>query len=337
MVNRTSVWFLISGIGCAATISTAAFGQSFAKAEPLERVSLSSQTGVLRKVISAGDRMYLLDTQNHQIHIFSGTKATTVGQIGNGKGDLYQPFDFTVDDQHRIYVKDGGNRRIQMFDTQQHDMGSFPDTPKSLGLAVNARGEIFLGQPQLGSLISVYDAHGKRLRSFGALLLPSSIYGARFKRFDGYTTAFNRVRIATDDSGNVWAAFVYLPLLYKFDALGHFLFQKRLQYPELDPVVASVGVQPPPPEYASMNFDGIQMTVVIGDLTYDRRSKNVLLLLGNDRTIVLDGAGRDLYGMRPAAEVGSLQNVAVRDNGDILVTVFGSPKLYRFPSPKEAR
>ncbi|HXA18662.1 MAG TPA: 6-bladed beta-propeller [Thermoanaerobaculia bacterium] len=331
------MWFLISGIGCAATISPAAFGQSFAKAEPLERVTLASQTGVLHKVISAGDRMYLLDTQNHQIHIFSGTKATTVGQIGNGKGDLYQPFDFAVDESQRIYVKDGGNSRIQMFDAQQHDMGSFPDNPKSLGLAVNARGEIFLGQPQLGSLISVYDTHGRTLRSFGAPVLPSVIYGARFKRFDGYKTAFNRVRIATDESGNVWAAFVYLPLLYKFDALGHLLFQKRLQYPELDPVVASVGVQPPPPEYASMNFDGIQMTVVISDITYDRRSKTVFLLLGNDRAIVLDGTGHDLYGFRPAAYVGALQNMAVQDNGEVLVTVFGSPKLYRFQLRKEGR
>jgi len=335
MTNRTGVWFLISGIGCAAAISPHTSAQSFAKTAPLERVTVASQNGVLRKVISAGDSVYLLDTQNHQIHIFTGTKVTTVGQIGNGKGDLYQPYDFAVDEGQRIYVKDGGNRRIQIFDAQRRDMGAFPDEPRSLGLAVNSHGEVFLGQPQLGSLISVYDAHGKRLRSFGALVVPSSVYGERFKRFDGYMTAFNRVRIAADESGNIWAAFVYLPLVYKFDARGNLLFRKRLQYPELDPVVASVGVQPPPQDYASLNFDGIQMTVVNRDITYDRHSKTAFLLLGNERTIVLDGTGRDLYGLRPAIDVGNLQTLSVRDNGDILVTVFGSPKLYRFPSRKE--
>ena len=335
MTNHARIWFVACGIAGAA--GAPGLAQSFAKTSPIERVILASDTGMLRKVMTAGGRLYVLDAQNHRILIYSGKNVASVGRIGNGKGDLYQPFDFTVDERLRVYVKDNGNHRIQMFDAQNRYVGAFPDDPKSLGLAVNARGEIFLGQPQLGHLISVYDAQGKKLRGFGTLVRPSAILGEGFKRFDGYQAALNRVRIASDELGNVWAAFVYLPLVYKFDPQGKLLFQKRLQYPELDPVISSVGAQPPPQNYASMNFDGIQMTIVIRDVTVDRRSHTVFLLLGNERAIVLDRDGRELYGLRPDVDHGNLQNLAVSDNGDILATIFASPNLYRFPARKEVK
>jgi hypothetical protein len=338
MSHGTRTWLLVlSIVASAAAIPAQLFAQSFAEPAPVERFTLASKTGVLRKVMTVGDRVYVLDTQNHRILVYDGKNVTTVGGIGNGNGDLYQPFDFTVDDGHRLYVKDAGNHRIEMFDSQERYLGAFPEDPKSLGLAVNAQGEIFLGQPKLGHLITAYDTKGKRRRSFGALVRPSAINGPAFKRFDAYTPAFNRVRLATDEAGNIWAAFVYLPLVYKFDAHGNLLLQKRLQYPELTPIVSSVAVQPPAQDYASMNFDGLQLTIVVRDISYDRRTKSVFLLLGNERTVVLDAGGRDLYGLRPSIYLGNLQNLTVRDNGDILATVFASPNVYRFPSRKEVK
>ncbi|HEV8433328.1 MAG TPA: hypothetical protein VGR95_07940 [Thermoanaerobaculia bacterium] len=302
--------------------------QTVAQAVSIEKLNLSAGTGVLRKVIARGDRVYVLDAQNHHVLVVKNGSTVTIGGIGNGPADLYQPFDLAVDSQSRIYVQDHGNKRISIFDDKGTSLGGFPDTPKSLGLAVTRTGEVLLGQPQLGSLISAYDKSGHRIRSFGALVRPSEIYGPSYKRFDANVAMFNRVRIATDDDGNIWAAFAYMPLVCKFSPAGQLLMRKKLEYPELAQVIASVGVQPPSDAFASMNMDGVQLTMVTRDIEYEPHSRRVLVLLGNERTLVLDNAGRDVSGFRPAKFVGNLQNVWMRESGEVLFTVYASPAVY---------
>ncbi len=321
---RKTLTFLILTFGIAPVMAA----QTVAQAVPVEKVKLSADTGMLRKVIARGDHLYVLDAQNHHILLLRNGRTTAIGGIGNGPADLYQPFDFAVDAQSRIYVQDHGNKRIAIFDERGTSLGGFPDAPKSLGLAVTRGGEILLGQPQLGSLISAYDKGGHRLRSFGALVRPSAIYGPSFKRFDANVTMFNRVRIATDDEGNVWAAYTYMPLVCKFSPSGQLLVRKKLDYPELAQVVAAVSVQPPPAEFASMNLDGVQLTMVTKDIEYEPHSRRVLVLLGNERTLVLDNAGREVSGFRPAKYVGNLQNVWMRESGEVLFTVYFSPAVY---------
>jgi hypothetical protein len=287
-------------------------------------------TGVLRKVIARGDRVYLLDEENHRVVIVSGSLATTVGQIGNGPGDLYQPFDLEVDAHGRMYVEDDGNSRISIFDASGRSLGGFRDTPKSMGLAVNAAQEIYLGRPQLGNLVTVYDHTGQKLRSIGAIVRPSSLLGPAFTRYDGRPVAFNRVHIALDDQGDVWVAFAFLPLLEKFGPDGRLLLAKRLTYPELQPVIAAMNKPPGSrPPNAEMNFDGLQLPLVTRDVAWDARAKRVLLLLGNERTVVLDPTGRDLASFFPDRDGGNLQNVSATSNGDVLASIFGAPYPYR--------
>jgi hypothetical protein len=307
-----------------------ALAQSAAVPVSITRSPAPIQTGVLRKVVARGDRVYLLDAENHRVVVVSGSFATTLGQIGNGTGDLYQPFDLDVDSNGCVYVQDNGNSRIAIFDPNGRPLGGFPDTPKSMGLAVNAAGEIYLGRPQLGSLFTVYDRSGRKLRSVGAIVRPSSILGAAFARYDGSAAVFNRVHLAIDDAGNVWVAGAFLPILYKFGPDGRLLLEKRLTYPELQPVIAAFS-QPPGsrPPNAEMNFDGLQLPLVTRDVAWDARAKHVLLLLGNERTVVLDAAGHELSGFFPDRDGGNLQNVSARSNGEVLASIFGSPYPYR--------
>ncbi|HSY47181.1 MAG TPA: hypothetical protein VLC46_00050 [Thermoanaerobaculia bacterium] len=309
--------------------------QSMAVPVSITRAQLSVQTGVLRKIVARGERVYLLDAEHHRIAVVSGSSTVFVGQIGNGAGDLYQPFDLDVDGKGRVYVQDNGNARIAIFDANGRSLGGFADSPKSMGIAVNEAGDVYLGRPQLGSLVAVYDRSGRKLRSFGTVVRPSSILGREFSRYDSRAAVFNRVHLAIDDGGNVWVAFAFMPLLYKFSPDGRLLLEKRLTYPELKPVVAAIGQVPGPPDYAEMNFDGLQLPLVTRDVAWDAHAKRVLLLLGNERTVVLDTNARELAGFFPDRDSGNLQNVSVRSNGEVLASIFGSSHPYRLGAKSE--
>lgn len=296
-----------------------------------EKMTLPLRPGPLKKIVAAGNDVYLLDHRNHRLVIRRGNQFIQMGRIGNGKGDLYQPADVAVDRGGRVYIKDAGNRRIQIIDASGRFVSAFPDVPKSLGLAVTGGGEILLGQPQLGHLVTAYDAQGKKKRSFGSLVLPSELFGPTHKRYDGpYKLAFNRVVMTADDQGNVWVALLHAPLLLKFDARGQLVARKRLAYPELRPVIDGVWQQPPPQQYMSTNVDGVQLTMVNRDIAFDPRTRSVLLLLGNDSVVAYDTTGRERYAYRLDSDIGALQSVTVAGDGQILASIFGSTWPYRF-------
>jgi hypothetical protein len=304
--------------------------QSGAKPVSITRAPAPIPTGVLKKVVARGDRVYLLDQENHRVVIVSGSLAKTVGQIGNGPGDLYQPFDLDVDPHGRVYVHDDGNSRITIFDANGRSLGGFQDTPKSMGLAVNAAQEIYLGRPQLGSLITVCDRTGRTARMMGTIVRPSSLLGPAFAAYDGRAAAFNRVHLMLDDQGNIWAAFAFLPLLEKFGPDGRLLLKKRLSYPELQPVIASMSKPPGSrPPNAEMNFDGVQLPLVTRDVAWDAHGKHALLLLGNERIVVLDTDGHELASFFPNRDGGNLQNVSATGDGEVLASIFGAPYPYR--------
>jgi hypothetical protein len=188
----------------------------------------------------------------------------------------------------------------------------------------------------LGSLVTVYDRTGKKLRTIGSIVKPSTVLGAAFKRYDARAAAFNRVHVAIDDGGNLWVALAFMPLLYKFAPDGRLLMQKPLTYPELKPVVAAIGKVPGPPDYAQMNLDGLQLPFVTRDISWDKHAKRILLLLGNERTVVLDANGHELSGFWPDRDGGNLQNLSVRRNGEVLASIFGSRYPYRLGSKSES-
>ena len=117
---------------------------------------------------------------------------------------------------------------------------------------------------------------------------------------------------------------------FVFGPDGRLLLEKRLTYPELQPVIASISQAPGSrPPNAEMNFDGLQLPLVTRDVAWDARAKHILLLLGNERTVVLDATGHELSSFFPDRDGGNLQNVSARSNGEVLVSIFGSKYPYR--------
>ncbi len=68
--------------------------------------------------VDSADRIYVADSCNHRIQVFSpdGKFLRTYGKAGSGLGELSYPYDIRVDKAGRQYVCEFGNSRIQVFD-----------------------------------------------------------------------------------------------------------------------------------------------------------------------------------------------------------------------------
>jgi ABC-type Fe3+ transport system permease subunit/sugar lactone lactonase YvrE len=68
--------------------------------------------------IDAQDRLYVADSCNHRIQVFSsdGQFLRAYGKAGKGLGELSYPYDICVDKAGRQYVCEFGSSRLQVFD-----------------------------------------------------------------------------------------------------------------------------------------------------------------------------------------------------------------------------
>ncbi len=288
----------------------------------------------IRKVVFSRRRpsqYYLLDRDTHAVRVVSADGTRLIGEIGNAPGELYYPFDLALTSDDRLYIKDGGNHRIQILGADGRYVGQFPDKPKSEGIGVNAHGEVFIGQPATGRLVSVYDASGKKIGAFGDLLSPSAVYGSQLAGKDSeYRRAMNRVRIAVDDEDHVWVAFIHAPIVYKFDRSGKLLAKTTLQLPGLSQLTAAVLQQPPPKEYMSQDLDGLPLTMVIKEVVFDRKTRRPLLLLGDDRIVYLGPDNSPERIVWPLLRKGhTLETLATDDDGGIFTSEFSTGQIFR--------
>ena len=68
--------------------------------------------------VDAQDRIYVADSCNHRVQIFSsdGKWLRSFGKAGSGRSEFSYPYDVRVDGAGRIYVCEYGGSRIQIFD-----------------------------------------------------------------------------------------------------------------------------------------------------------------------------------------------------------------------------
>jgi DNA-binding beta-propeller fold protein YncE len=99
--------------------------------------------------IDAKDQLYVADSCNHRIQIFSpdGKFLRSYGKAGSGSGELSYPYDVRVDANGFQFVCEFGNSRIQIFDSN--------DRP------VEILGEVGAAPGQFANPWSIdFDSHG---------------------------------------------------------------------------------------------------------------------------------------------------------------------------------
>ena len=74
--------------------------------------------------VDTQDRIYVADSCNHRIQVFSsqGNLLRSYGRAGAGRGELSYPYDICVDAAGRQYVCEFGNSRIQVFDANDQPL-----------------------------------------------------------------------------------------------------------------------------------------------------------------------------------------------------------------------
>jgi len=107
--------------------------------------------------VDAQDRVYVADSCNHRIQIFSrdGQFIRAYGKAGAGKGELSYPYDICVDDAGRQYVCEFGNSRIQIFDANDQPLeiiggpGVAPGRfSNPWGVALDSAGNLYVADSQ---------------------------------------------------------------------------------------------------------------------------------------------------------------------------------------------
>jgi DNA-binding beta-propeller fold protein YncE len=107
--------------------------------------------------VDSQDRLYVADSCNHRIQIFSreGKFIRSYGQAGSGPGELSYPYDICVDNAGRQYVCEFGNSRIQIFDANDRSLeiiggpGADPGRFNNpWGVALDSAGNLYVADSQ---------------------------------------------------------------------------------------------------------------------------------------------------------------------------------------------
>jgi len=130
----------------------------------------------------SGDRIFVVDTggvssNRHQVSVIdtkSGKLLHTISRRGNGEGELNLPRDAALDGDGNLYVVDGGNFRVQVFNQQGDFIRSFGDIgrrggqfSRPKGIGVDKDGNIYVADTAFGNF-QIFNPEGQLLLAVGS-------------------------------------------------------------------------------------------------------------------------------------------------------------------------
>jgi DNA-binding beta-propeller fold protein YncE len=288
-------------------------------------------------VTSHGGKSFVTDLEGNRILVFNadGQLEREIGRIGSGPGRLLHPGYIGIAPDGTIYVQDGGNDRVERFSAEGQYLGEFPMTDFE-GFAVGTRSEIYLGQPEKGSLVTVYSETGRPLRSFGQLKKYSDLYGAQHAvKDEAFKVAANRVRLSVDDDGNIYVSFLLAPLLQKYSPDGKLIFERKLEDEKIDFLKKVLETK----KYISTGRDGVEARTIALDPVVDPASGNILVMLVDGSIYVADRDGRKINIIDEQRDRELMPFYpfmsGLSANGEVVVIPFQQRRCYRLVSPPQ--
>ena len=129
----------------------------------------------------AGQRVYAVDlggvsSEQHQVRVFdavSGAHLFDIGKRGSGPGEFNLPRDVAIGVGGRLYVVDGGNFRVVIFDKDGKYLSSFGSVGKQYGqfarpkeVAVDREGNVYVVDTAFGNF-QIFNPDGELLLFVG--------------------------------------------------------------------------------------------------------------------------------------------------------------------------
>jgi hypothetical protein len=300
LIVRTNRLHVVESIGLIEPPSTSSSDQpdnGAAKKETAPYTRIFQDLGLdVYDVASHNGLYYVSDRTRNSIVVVNERFEIqrVIGGIGSAPGRLFRPGYVDVSPEGLIYVQDGGNERIQCFALDGAYLGGFTTKPYT-GMAAGLNGEIYLGQPENGALVSVYSRDGKRLRSFGKLKTYSQLVGQEIEDLDEqYALAANRVRLSVNRDGSTLVSFMLVPLVQKYSPDGKLVFESRLEGPEIDALRQTPGL-------LTMSMDGVPETILALEAIALPHGE-IDVVLTNGSIYVADENGRRRRVIQPQTE-----------------------------------
>jgi sugar lactone lactonase YvrE len=127
-------------------------------------------------VAVAGDRLYVSDLKNHEIHVLdkrSGTTLFKFGKAGSKEAEFFFPTNIVVAPDNHLYITNTGNFRVQKFTLDGQfvrSYGEIGDRPgqfaRPKGVAVDKDGNIYTVDAAFEN-VQAFDKEGRLLLFFG--------------------------------------------------------------------------------------------------------------------------------------------------------------------------
>lgn len=195
---------------------------------------------------------FVFDRRGHTVYrVDPGrTEATPIVAIGHELGRILRPFGFELGDGELAVADapDANSPRIQLFSTSGSRLAAFrlPGSSEARvqldGVVLNGVGTmrftagrtIVVSQPETGALVTEYDIRGTALRSVGTLRATSHDGDPQLR------LAFNSgLPVPTPDNGFFFVFQTGEPRFRRYDSRGALVYERVIQGPELDPVIAA--------------------------------------------------------------------------------------------------
>lgn len=128
-----------------------------------------------------GERMYVVDiggplSQNHRVRVYNaqtGAHLFDIGKRGEDPGEFNLPRDVAIGKNGELYVVDGGNFRIQVFDHDGKFLRTFGHLGKQLGnfarpkeIAIDPAGNVYVADAAFGNF-QIFTPEGQLLMFIG--------------------------------------------------------------------------------------------------------------------------------------------------------------------------